>query len=194
MPAQPEYEFWFSRDLWSLSEAICLLLNRTPTPWLQGKARISPSRLTDDDVILRHRYARLHLQAKDAIDIGKLKPKSKRHGDDYDGYYFRPADFLNWADDKEISVPEELQDCLRQLRSQPQRKERQSTRIKEACQTVAEKLWEANPRMTIKEMATAREIFDVGAGSYGEQTRERWIREVDPRPPQEKRGRPRKGG
>jgi hypothetical protein len=64
---------------------------------------------------------------------------------------------------------------------------------KARCQALAQLLWEMEPTRTTANMATDKRILKYGNGSqYGEKTLQAWLREVDPRAPEQKTGRPKK--
>jgi hypothetical protein len=66
-------------------------------------------------------------------------------------------------------------------------------RVRIACQVVATNLWEANPELSIKEVANSDEVQLYGGGSQFQiETIQSWLGEVDPRDPSKKRGRKRK--
>lgn len=66
---------------------------------------------------------------------------------------------------------------------------------KERVQAVAKYLWSLYPDMTQPEMAAHEAIFNLGitkSKNYKPETVRKWVAEVDPRPPEKKKGRPRK--
>lgn len=61
------------------------------------------------------------------------------------------------------------------------------------CQAIAATLWLSNDQMTIAEITKHSAIQIYGNGKhYKDATLRGWIKEVDPRPAEKKRGRPRK--
>ena len=77
-------------------------------------------------------------------------------------------------------------------RSQPQAaklKQSQSDRV--AIRAVAEQLWKLNPDLNIVEMIARPEIKkDHNGAQYAEKTIRGWIKDIDPRPPSKRVGRP----
>jgi hypothetical protein len=65
--------------------------------------------------------------------------------------------------------------------------------IKRDVQAAARKLWAQHPDMTIREIIQHRDV-QIGASArpYSDKYLREWIKEVDPRPPALKRGRPKK--
>ena len=66
---------------------------------------------------------------------------------------------------------------------------------KARCQAVAKYLWKLSPDMTQAEMAQHEAIYNIGITEgkrYEMDTIKKWIAEVDQRPAEKKRGRPRK--
>ena len=65
---------------------------------------------------------------------------------------------------------------------------------KQLCQAIARTLWHDNPNLTIKEICNHHAIQFFGNGRLysGKNTLPDWISEVDPRPAEQKRGRPKK--
>lgn len=66
---------------------------------------------------------------------------------------------------------------------------------KSLCRAVAQTLWHLNPALTAEDIIKHHAILEFGAGKNygGKNTIRDWIREVDPRPPEKKRGRKTKG-
>jgi hypothetical protein len=101
-----------------------------------------------------------------------------------------------------LNAEEALQEITRRLAAVEQKlpppKEsapRVEQLAKARVQAIAKYLWSLHPDMTRPEMATHEAIFNLkitGAKGYTPDTIKKWIAEVDPRPPEKKRGRPRK--
>jgi hypothetical protein len=92
-----------------------------------------------------------------------------------------------------------IEKALEQSTSTSQKKEhtpRAEQFTKAKCQAIAKLLWKQNPSYTITELCAHPDICDqdiTGANRYGgERTVYDWIAEVDPRPKENKRGRPSK--
>lgn len=68
---------------------------------------------------------------------------------------------------------------------------RQSQLDKARCQAIAQVLWEENPTRTIADMIRDKRILKFGNGNqYADETLHGWLKDVDPRPPEAKVGRP----
>lgn len=79
------------------------------------------------------------------------------------------------------------------LRPDPETKIRRGVLAKELVQAVARTLWDEHPGMTTADMIRHKAIQKyASAAQYTEKYIRNWIKEVDPRPPTEKRGRPKK--
>lgn len=70
---------------------------------------------------------------------------------------------------------------------------RQNQLDKVRCQAIAQALWDTHPQRTIADMTKDKQIQKFGnGGQYTQETLEAWLREVDPRAPDKKTGRPKK--
>jgi len=71
-------------------------------------------------------------------------------------------------------------------------KSNQEDRI--SCRAIAQTLWDTNPELTIEDIKNHRHIQVIGNGKQytGRDTIRNWIKELDPRPIEEKVGRPAK--
>ena len=71
---------------------------------------------------------------------------------------------------------------------------RQSQHDKALVQVAAKTLWSTNPNLTIKDIIHHEGVQRHANGRLysPDKTLRRWISEVDPRPPEKKRGRPKK--
>lgn len=70
---------------------------------------------------------------------------------------------------------------------------RQNQLDKARCQAIAQALWDTHPQRTIADMTKDKQIQKFGnGGQYTQETLEAWLREVDPRAPDKKTGRPKK--
>jgi len=64
---------------------------------------------------------------------------------------------------------------------------------KQMCGAVAQTLWDIDPTLTIAAIIEHKAIQRFANGAlYGAKTLRDWVKEVDPRPPEAKRGRPKK--
>jgi hypothetical protein len=77
--------------------------------------------------------------------------------------------------------------------SDNEEKVRQSQLDKAACQALARHLWNENPNVSIIDLIRHSSIQKYGnASQYNEKTIRKWLSEVDPRPPEQKTGRPKR--
>jgi len=116
MMTAPTYGKWRSRKLWTVHEAICLLLEIEPeTPWLKDSHTVGGA---DPLIEALAQYAEL---VGEAMIGGTLKPFSR---DDLSlavtDRRVNPREFLEWARSRQIAIPKELapvleQDPLRRL-------------------------------------------------------------------------------
>lgn len=111
---------------------------------------------------------------------------------------YKPSQLIEWAQEKNFRLPPKLLEYMG-LSDQPESSNKSPTRRtsqihKQLCQAVARTLWDIYPKMTIEEMKTHHAIQEYAQGKIygGKDTLRGWLREVDPRPPEEKRGAPRK--
>jgi len=81
---------------------------------------------------------------------------------------------------------------LDNLKNPSNHKAKQNQIDKELCQAVARTLWYIYPTMTIEAITKHKAILNYANGSIytGKNTLRDWIREVDPRPKEQKIGRP----
>lgn len=111
MVERPDYAKWCGRKLWTVDEAVCLMVGVEPeTPWLRSNARYVGS--FDPLVVALEQYSEL---AAEAISDGSLRPFSPWEA-------YRPAlarrvvprHFLEWARARNVSIPEELAPVMRE--------------------------------------------------------------------------------
>ena len=70
---------------------------------------------------------------------------------------------------------------------------RESQLDKARCHAIAQMLWDENPTSTIADMIRDKRILKYGNGSqYTEKTLHEWLKEIDPRAPDARIGRPKK--
>jgi hypothetical protein len=129
--------------------------------------------------------------------------------DDQDWFLDLLCDFINTQDDEDAErspQPDDVQQALRLIsnrldaidRKMPKPKEtmpRAMQFAKARCQAMAKYLWHTHPDMTREEMARHEAVYNLSITEgkrYEIETVKKWIAKVDPRPPEKKRGRPRK--
>lgn len=71
-------------------------------------------------------------------------------------------------------------------------KSRDEFQDKPDYQAIGRKMWEENPSLTIKAIIAAPASAPYVKKYSGRNTLRNWLREIDPRPPEKKRGRPKK--
>ena len=124
------------------------------------------------------------------------------------GYEIPVQDFLMWAQGKGFLVPKRLceeaqgqvmiggneEGTAAQQARTPQKILKPAALDKVAVQTAARCLWDQYPKMTNTDIVKHRWVQNFANGKLykGKNTLRDWIREVDPRPPNEKNGRPKK--
>ena len=95
-----------------------------------------------------------------------------------------------WKTEYELAEPTEIKDDERNEDTRPPRA---SQIDKERVQAIALTLWDIDPNLTITALTKHPAILRYGNGKhYNIKTLRQWITEVDPRPPEKKRGRPKK--
>lgn len=108
-----------------------------------------------------------------------------------------PLIFLDWAQEKGLSLKDPLLELLCNSSDngyQPKQVSvKESSVDRERCGAIAQCLWELNPRNTISKIIEHSWIKRIGNGSqYTEKTLRKWIHDLDPRPEDERIGRPKK--
>jgi hypothetical protein len=98
-----DYNYWKKMDLWTLTEAVHLLLGLEPPRW---------SILPDREEKLKHRWESETAKSNKIKDIRELVVRSAQAGSlNYDGNFnFKPRDFIIWAKSKTLTVPKKLKD------------------------------------------------------------------------------------
>jgi len=199
MPAasQDYSSYWGKLAEWSIMEAVLLLCDLDPR-WVNSKdAYIKKNKETLEiyEMLIRENKAdRLY----------KLDPQ---YEDDVfmnaSPLQYSPITYIRFAKEKKVPVPPELEKAVerftsklpkseRQANIQPEKKTRKSSIHKAQCQAVAKTLWDMHPDMTIEQMKKQKPIQEYAGGKFyaGKNTVRGWLSEVDPRSPEQKRGRP----
>lgn len=83
-------------------------------------------------------------------------------------------------------------DAVSGLRSRQGYKKRDEYQDKKDFQTIAKRLWAANPTATIAALEWSPELAAYANKYKGRHTLRNWLSEIDPRPPEDKCGRPKK--
>lgn len=157
--------------------------------------------LIDSDNITLERLDRYFTQRRERKEHGKKNAQ--------DHFFEMFCQIMQSIDDEnaELAPPsDDVQQALRLItnrldaldRKIPPPKEstpRTEQFAKERCQTMAKYIWKLHPDMTQVEMARHEAVFNLsitGGKGYTVDTVKNWIADVDPRPAEKKRGRPRK--
>ncbi len=83
-------------------------------------------------------------------------------------------------------------DAVSGLRSRQGHIKRDDHQDKLDCQNIAKKLWTLNPELTIASLILTQELGSYARKYKGRHTLQDWLGEIDPRPPEKKRGVKRK--
>lgn len=170
---------WARADHWPLEDAIRLLLMQLPRS-LQLDVQEDKQL---DQMLLKELATNClgsSLEASD-IDLG-------------DGPRISPYALMDWADQKSVSIPEQLRDAIDQVRLLEKKSksyQRFSQTHKERCKGIAALLWREEPNVTIDAMKNRPEFIELGCKGrhYTAQTIRGWIKSESPN---HQPGRPKK--
>lgn len=157
--------------------------------------------LIDADSMTLERVERYFAQRRERMERGKSSTQ--------DWFLDMFCQLLKSQDEEDVettSQPDDVWQALRLItsrldaldRKMPSPKEhtpRTMQLAKARCQAVAKYLWQLHPDMNREEMAQHDAIFNLSITDgkrYTPKTIKKWIADVDPRPAEKKRGRPRK--
>lgn len=157
--------------------------------------------LIDADNITLERVERYFTQRRERMERGKNSTQ-----DWFLDMFCQMMQSLDDENTDKAPQPDDVQQALRLItnrldaldRKIPTPKEstpRTEQFAKERCQAMAKYIWKLYPEMTQVEMARHEAVFNLsitGGKGYTVDTVKDWIAEVDPRPAEKKRGRPRK--
>lgn len=190
------YKRWLNLDLWKKDEAV-LLINSVDTKYYDFMDNTTQHEYSEDttdeicyfDIALSpHLYPQRLKKCEEcwillnrSISSGSLKTI-----DDM----LSPNDVINWSIEKQIEAPQILLELIWRDSEKKETISRPNQLHKNICQAVAKTLWDIHPDMTIEEMKTQNAILEHGFGKHytGKDTIPGWLREVDPRPSENKRG------
>lgn len=112
------FQLWVDRELWTLHQAVALVLGLEPTGAESGIAGRKPS--TGEPVTREHirHFNEIYTQAIDAIELKKLAEIPARDGRLREPYV-RPVDFLAWAVGRGLSIPDALHDLVPPTEDKP---------------------------------------------------------------------------
>lgn len=103
---RPDYQYWEAQAYWDLKEASCLLYDCDPEYF--KKLPLNPSRPSD----LHKKIWSKEKLVKRSYEVGELK----RHPKTPPGTTcFEPREFIEWAMNKPINVPDELKEMRNRL-------------------------------------------------------------------------------
>jgi len=134
------------------------------------------------------------LQAQIPSSItGKVESNREYHGQftaqDIVGAMITKEDLKAWAIKRGVKpkflFPEERPPSEKE----PSARENQLNKAR--CQAIGALVWKENPNFTLGDVVKDKRVLDYGE-NYTEKTLESWIREIDPRNPEQKTGRPKK--
>jgi len=109
-PKPAEFDKWVKQELWFLADAIFLILEREPETRLDFNSATEIKFIKPDrDKIL---FYEIYDQAKDSIRLEKLNIFKPYAGPIFNVNVF-PTDFLVWAQEKGLTIPDELCSILR---------------------------------------------------------------------------------
>jgi hypothetical protein len=174
---------WALRDKWTIAEAANLLCRCEP---------LRPSGLPGHLDLDREVN-----QIKQALLRSELEREGKR-----DKAQIRAEAILEWAQRKGIEVPEALRQATgleRPNTTEPDAHNASQKRLRpneidqELCRAVAQTLWHEYPSMTVAAVVRHPALQRYANGAqYQHETLRGWVKDLDPRPPEQRRGRPRK--
>lgn len=160
-------ERWAWADHWPIEDAIRLLLGLLPKS-------LSPEIQVDQ----QRDYKILFELATNCLG-GSLEVHKIDLGD---GPRISPLSLMQWADQKDVPVPEPLRGAVNDVHqkgaSSGKRFRWPNQRHQERCKGVAALLWKQEPNVTIKAMAARRELHEFGCQGtfYAESTIYDWIK------------------
>jgi hypothetical protein len=184
------YEYWLTKNCWSVEHAIYLLSShiRLVRGWNAAEDSFDIARLFQNKI-------KKEMLDRDADHIFKKKVWSEGHYDEQTHVYVEPKinvvqsdvdpkKFIEWAYAKGYKLPHEFKEFIGVEEQDPRRSQRDEYALDKAvCQAVAKTLWDEYPKMTIDEMQDhkAIQLYAGGKGYSTDTTLRRWLRVVDPR-------------
>jgi len=185
-----DFNSWLKRDIWSLSEAVALIFGKDP---YRMPLHLFTSAMSEVKEIA---LTSIEARKLRAIYVGGVF------------YKVYSSEFLMWAYNKDLIVSNEFKDVAKQLKaeniskSEPSKQKEHSPKVsqidKAVVQAIARCLWDQakdeSRLLPASDIIKHPWILKFGNGSLykGTHTLKDWLREVDPRPLKEKRGRPKK--
>jgi hypothetical protein len=110
-----DYTKWLRRDLWTLQQALFLLLEAEPPDrWFNAdSAAYGLNYRSDYEKAFARSYKEYFELAEDAIRLWKLKPfESNEYQKPFHNMRFRPQQILAWARTKQLKILEPLEPIL----------------------------------------------------------------------------------
>jgi len=191
---------WAKKDLWTLWEGIFLLLGKEPN--LSILLSIVENKYNNSEFSIKFNNLSEIIEA--SIRRKLLKVYKREINLLFN--HVIPSIFLEWAQEKNL-LNDQLNSILlernqhemifqKELSNPPaksiEKKLRPCQINKIACQTIARILWAEDPNKKIADIIKHPYILKIGNGNYykGKNTLRDWVSEVDPRPADQKTGRP----
>jgi hypothetical protein len=163
----------FKKKFYAARSMLCLMIYEKNEEWQEIKSRFDKS-------VESNRYR---------IVLGLMKDRK-----DYDEELFFLVDLYVAT----LLGPEKGlaqlagDDAVSGLRSRQGYIKRDDHQDKLDCQNIAKKLWTLNPELTIASIVLTQELGSYARKYKGRHTLQDWLGEIDPRPPEKKRGVKRK--
>jgi hypothetical protein len=161
-----DYTTWLWRDLWTLQQALFLLLGAEPPDrWFNPESDAYDGDYRSDyEKALARSYKEYFELAQDAISLKRLEP-FEIHGyqKPIHDMKFRPQDILEWARSKQLHIPGPLEPILKEASTdRPESTSAESRRVErreatrqrnERLQQEADGLAQAHPTWTKEQIA-----------------------------------------
>ncbi len=161
-----DYTKWLRRDLWTLQQALFLLLGTEPPDrWFNPDSDIYDWNYRPDyEKAIARSYKEYFELAEDAIRLSKLKPfEIHEYKEPIHNMRFRPQDILEWARTKQLDIAEPLEPILKEASTdRPESTSAESRRVErreatrqrnERLQQEADGLAHAHPTWTKEQIA-----------------------------------------
>ncbi len=161
-----DYTKWLRRDLWTLQQALFLLLEAEPPDgWFNPDiAAYDWDYRSEYEKAFARSYKEYLELAEDAIRLRKLKPfEIHEYQEPIHNMRFRPQQILEWARTKQLDIPEPLEPILNEASTdRPESTSAESRRVERKQATLqrnkqlqheANKLAQAQPTWTKDQIA-----------------------------------------
>ncbi len=161
-----DYTKWLRRDLWTLQQALLLLLGAEPPDrWFNPDSDIYDWNYRSNyEKAFARSYKEYFELAEDAIRLKKLKPfEIYEYQEPIHNMRFHPQNILAWARTKQLDIPEPLEPILNEASTdRPESTSAESRRVErkettrqrnKQLQQEANKLAQAHPTWTKDQIA-----------------------------------------